>query len=339
MKLSDIGEFGFIERITEKFPQIPLNGITGIGDDCAIIPQHNDFEMVVTTDLLVEDIHFLRDKTTPFDLGYKSLAVNLSDIAAMGALPVASFLSIAIPANLDVNYLDQFIDGYKTLSNKYKVPLLGGDTTKSPDKLTINVCVLGKVKKGKALKRSSAQLGDIIAVTGPLGDSGGGLRLILEDIQDDNEAYNTLIHWHHRPEPAVREGLTLSSLQGIRAMMDISDGLASDLGHILKASGCEATVDLTKIPISDSLKKVSTQQKWNVVEIAVSAGEDYRLLLTIDHKYYDKVAESYNKEFSLPLTPIGSITGKNSSGKIEWTKNGKPTSFSGMGFNHFSKKN
>ena len=335
MKLSEIGEFGFIERLSKKFTDISTSGKKGIGDDCAILPMDERYDLVVTTDLLVEDIHFLRNKTTSYDLGYKSLAVNLSDIAAMGANPVASFLSIAIPSDLDVEYLDGFIEGYKDLSQKYEVDLLGGDTTKSPEKLTINVCVMGKVEKGKARQRSSAQPGDIIAVTGPLGDSGGGLKILLENIHPRDASYDQLLQWHHRPEPAIKEGRKLTSFPGIGAMMDISDGLASDLQHILKASECEAVIDLSKIPISDELKHVSAEQKWNAVEIAVTAGEDYRLLLSINPSSFEELASQYNQEFSLPLSPIGYIKKGDNPGKINWTEKGKPINFSGQGFNHF----
>lgn len=337
MKLSEIGEFGFIERLTKKFHDISINGITGIGDDCAILPMDEQYDLVVTTDLLVEDIHFLRNKIKPFDLGYKSLAVNLSDIAAMGAQPIASFLSVAVPTDVEVDYLDQFIDGYKKLSQKYEVPLLGGDTTKSPKKLTINVCVMGKVEKGKACKRSSARPGDIIAVTGPLGDSGGGLKIILEDIDEKDAAYTTLLQWHHRPEPAIHEGRKLASFSGIGAMMDISDGLASDLQHILKASQCEAVIDLSQIPISDALKQVSSEQNWNAVEIAVTAGEDYRLLFSVNQSSFEELASLYNQEFSIPLSPIGYIQKGETPGKIYWTEDGKPINFSGQGFNHFKQ--
>lgn len=336
MKLSEIGEFGFIERLSENFAQKKEKGVTGIGDDCAIMPLDNKFEQVVTTDMLIEDIHFLREKVSPFLIGYKSLAVNLSDIAAMGAQPTASFLSIAIPSDVEVEYLDRFMEGYKELSEKYNVPLLGGDTTQSPGKLTINVCVLGKIERGKARRRSSARPGDIICVTGPLGDSGGGLKIILENIDKTDDAYHRLTQWHNQPEPAVKEGLWLASYPGVRAMMDISDGIASDLKHILKASRCEATIQLEKIPLSDDLIKVSDKEGWNAINLAVTAGEDYRLLLTVEKSCFKELSNRFNKEFPFPLSPIGIIVDENTPGKIEWTENGKTVNFSGQGFNHFN---
>ena len=302
--MSHLGEFELIGRIaaschSERSEESNPPGILGIGDDCAVLPQKEGLDTLVTTDLLIEGRHFLLSDVTPEQLGWKSAAVNISDIAAMGGKPVASFLSIALPASVDAEWVDRFIAGYSELCGKFGVPLLGGDTSASPSELFINVTVIGECPHGKALVRSSARPGDLICVTGPLGDSAAGLKLILEravaaevpvevqsavpprakSAQNDlrgpsgctpsgtpapSEASSgtiggtpapleaspgtsddswdpsaVLIRRHYLPMPRVEEGIALRECPGVHAMMDISDGIASDLRHILDASGGE----------------------------------------------------------------------------------------------------
>ena len=335
MTLSEIGEFGLIERFSKHFDDFKINGMTGIGDDCAIMPLDDHYEQVVTTDLLVEDIHFLRSRISPFDLGYKSLAVNLSDIAAMGGQPTGSFLSIALPPDLDISIMDGFIEGYRELSKKYNVPLLGGDTTKSTDKLVINICVTGKTLRGKARKRSMAQSGDLVCVTGPLGDSAAGLKTILNQLEQ-NELLEPLVSWHCKPEPAVEEGLWLAQRPETHAMIDISDGIASDLNHIIKSSAKGAEIDISQVPISESLQNAAPAHHWDALDLALTGGEDYRLLVTIDQDKSEELIQLYNQTFTTPLTPIGKIT-DDSSGHIQWIRNGQKIDLEKRGFNHFSK--
>lgn len=333
MKLKEIGEFGFIERFKPSFDHLITNGITGIGDDCSIIPTGEDKDLLVTTDLLIEGVHFLREAIPPFQLGIKSLAVNLSDIAAMGGKPVGSFLSIAIPSDVDIEYLDSFMEGYHHLSDLHKTPLLGGDTTKSLHHLAINVCVIGKCSTGKAKLRSHAKPNDLICVTGVLGNSAAGLQAVLQNIKKDDDV-SILISYHHQPEPRVKEGMLLANIAGVNAMMDISDGIASDLLHILKASGCGATIDIDKLPISETMSKVAINNGWNKYQLAATGGEDYELLLTISPEYYNEANKAFSKTFNQPLMVIGRIV--EGAPTISWSFNGNPTSESLHGFNHFT---
>ncbi len=332
MQLKEIGEFGFIERFKPHFNDLLNGDIIGIGDDCAIIPANENEDWVVTTDLLMEDVHFLRQSITPFQLGYKSLAVNLSDIAAMGGAPMASFLSIAIPKDLEVEYLDQFMEGYHELSKKYNTALLGGDTTKSLKHLAINVVVIGKCSKGKARKRSDAKVGDVICVTGNLGDSAGGLQLLLDGITRIN-SHDELLTKHHQPEPQIKEGIFLAKENGVNAMMDISDGIASDLKHILKASGVSAKIEIQYIPISDQLNDVAQQNNWNALDMATSGGEDYELLLTISASEFDIVKRKFESQFNKSLIKIGTI--ESGDPVINWVNKGNEIQLTSSGFNHF----
>jgi thiamine-monophosphate kinase len=332
MKLKEIGEFGFIERFKPLFGGLVQGAQVGIGDDCAIIPANDKEDWLVTTDLLMEDVHFLRNEIKPEELGYKSLAVNLSDIAAMGGTPLGSFLSIAIPADMEVACLDAFMQGYHQLSSKYNTPLLGGDTTKSLKHLAINVCVIGKCPKGKARRRSMAQAGDVIAVTGNLGGSAGGLQVLLQKRSYAGLSAE-LVQNHHLPEPRLNEGLFLAGFDGIHAMMDISDGVASDLVHILKASGKSAVVDTDKLPFSETLRQMADEFGWDAIELAASGGEDYELLFTVAPEDWQLVQKEFTQKFGKPLYAIGKIT--DGEARINWQRNGQTISFRKSGFNHF----
>ncbi len=333
MKLREIGEFGFIDRVSEQVKDLLLPGYLGIGDDCAVIPFTGKEDYMVTTDLLIEDIHFLKNRITPEELGYKSLAVSLSDIAAKGGTPVASFLSIGIPAETEVGYLDSFIKGYYELSRKYRVQLLGGDTTESKEYIVINVGVIGKCGKGEARLRSMAMAGDIICVTGCLGDSAAGLQVLLQNLPRTHD-HLRLIRIHHMPDPHIKEGLWLAGYPEVHAMMDVSDGISSDLPHILKSSGKSAVVNLDKIPVSATLKKVAPRHGWDIDKLATSGGEDYVLLCTVSPDSFERINAGFNTAFGRDLYNIGGITpGKN---RIKWLKNGKEVLHTQHGFDHFS---
>lgn len=330
------GEFGFIDFIKEHFAgpcgiAVP-EGVRSIGDDCAVIPgAGSNEELLVSTDLLMEGVHFLREESSPGDVGWKAAAVNLSDIAAMGGVPVATFLSIALPKDAQGEWAERFIEGYASISRAYNVPLLGGDTTSSLRDLAINVGIMGKCPNGKALCRDGARVGDTIFVTGPLGDSAGGLHIILNNVKNvvaSNDCVNDdadyLLARHKRPQPRVKEGLALRESGLVGAMMDISDGIASDLRHILKASGVGAEVDLEKLPISEELKSICTRYGWNALELATGGGEDFELLFTAPAEIAQHI--------DFPIYPIGKIV---EGSELHWLSDGRPCDFESTGYKHF----
>lgn len=314
------GEFGFIDFIQNHFPE-PDN-IKGIGDDCAVIPS-GEGDLLFSTDLLMEGVHFLRDESSPEDVGWKAAAVNLSDIAAMGGVPVATFLSIALPKDAQGEWAERFIEGYAEISNLYGVPLLGGDTTSSLRDIAINVGILGRCASNASLMRSGARVGDTIYVTGPLGDSAGGLQAILKGISVTPDV-ETLRRRHKRPVPRVDEGKLLLSTGKIGAMMDVSDGIASDLRHIMKASGVGVAVELDKLPYSPELLSVCAEYGWNKYELATSGGEDFELLLT--------APEGLEKSVDIPLYPIGKIVAGED---LTWTIDNEPVNQDFTGYRHF----
>ena len=315
------GEFELIDWIKGQFP-VP-DGILGIGDDCAVLPQREGVETLVSTDMLVEGVHFLLEDIDPYSLGWKSAAVNLSDIAGMGGKPVGTFLCCALPKGLDESFLEGFFNGYKAISDRFDCPLLGGDTTSSKDRLCINVTALGECPAGHSHKRSQAMPGDLVCVTGPLGDSGAGLKIILEGSAAEGME-STLRERHYRPVPRVEEGIRLASTPGVNAMMDISDGIGSDLRHILKASGAAARVDVRSLPLSAEMQDVCQKRGWDPVELATGGGEDYELLFTC------------RPGTSIPVahTVIGEILATGSghdAGTVEWIGGDRDY----KGFRHF----
>ena len=314
------GEFGFIDMIRQRF-DVPV-GMMGIGDDCAVIPAGKS-EFIYSTDMLMEGVHFLRDVASPEDIGWKSLAVNLSDIAAMGGTPAATFLSIALPKDVQGEWAERFIEGYAELSKRINVPLLGGDTTSSLRDIAINGGVLGRVPPGKSVKRSGASVGHGIYVTGNLGDSAGGLQAILNN-WDKTQEVESLIQSHIKPMPRIEEGQALMNTELIGAMMDISDGIASDLRHIMKASGVGAEVHLDRIPMSYNLKWACEKYGKNAYALAAGGGEDYELLFTAPADIEDLV--------DFPIYRIGEVVPGNS---LIWMENGCPVDFDIKGFSHF----
>ena len=307
-------EFGFIEQIRTRFASLPDNGFEGIGDDCAVLPLGGGESLVFTADLLTEGVHFLRAATTPRELGGKSLAVNLSDVAAMGAAPVASFLSLSLPPGVTGVWIDAFLAGYHALSTQFGVPLLGGDTTSARDRLTVSVTAIGRAENTHLKRRGDAKPGDRIFVTGYLGDSAQGLQDMLSGRD------TPFIALHNKPEPFVNEGIWLGGRNEVHAMMDISDGIASDLLHILQMSGVGAEVSLDMIPTNTP------------IELAVAGGEDYKLLLTADVGAAARLAEDYKAKFGEPLYEIGRIV---AGVEIRWLDCGNPVLLECEGFAHF----
>jgi thiamine-monophosphate kinase len=308
MTIKKIGEFGFIKKISRGCLIRPDSIVKAIGDDAAAFTTDPARISLITTDLLVERIHFLRNAISGFDLGYKSLAVNLSDIAAMGGTARESFVSIAIPEDCPLEYLEAVYDGMKDLAAQFDVNILGGDTTGSKVDLIINVVVHGTVVREEMLCRDAAEPGDVIFSTGYLGDSKAGLHLILNNIPADSNAWRNLLRAHLRPVPHLAEGRFLAQQPGVKAAIDTSDGLSSDLGHIAEESQVGAVLCADKIPVSGDLKLFCRQYHFDPVEYALSGGEDYTLLCTVSPGEAEIVAAEFEEKFARPLFRIGEIT-------------------------------
>jgi len=330
--LSELGEFGLIKRFSKQFLQKLPRGYTGIGDDCAIIPINEKEVLLVTTDMLIEDSHFLKNKISAFDLGLKSIMVNLSDMAAMGGTPDSAFLSIGLPAGSEIKWIDNFFKGIKSVCDEYGVYLMGGDTTKSPDRVVINIVVIGKGIQSEVKKRSAAKTGDIICVNDFVGDSGAGLRILLENLPQDRDS-GWLVKRHNCPRANVKEGQWLAGRKDVHAMMDISDGIESDIHRLMESSNIGAEIELDRVPISAELFRVSAKYSWNVHEIAVTGGEDYCLMFTVAERSVDKILQGYEKEFKRPFYRIGKI--KEANAGLIFLYNGRSMALKKHGWDHF----
>jgi len=330
MNFEKWGEENFIEFISKEFP-VDRN-IIGIGDDCAVIPIEEGKAWLITTDALVEGVHFLKNEISAKDLGYKTVVVNVSDIYAMGGMPNYAFLTIALPKTLECIWMQQFIKGFKEACKKWNILLLGGDTVGSKRDIFINLTLIGLGDQNKIKYRNQAQSGDVICVSGFLGQSAGGLKA-LQTKTPRSLPVNHLIHTHFRPELLIEEGSWLASHSEVHAMMDISDGLNCDLKKLLKKSDKGAVVDIDQIPISPQLLEVSITQEWDALELALVGGEDYCLLLTVCSDAFNALQKSFQKQFQRSLFAIGNIN--DSSNELIYQRKGESIPINYTSYNHF----
>ncbi|MFY8298301.1 thiamine-phosphate kinase [Pseudoalteromonas sp. SS15] len=297
----------------------------GIGDDCALVTIPEGCQLAVTTDTLVEGVHFFSD-ISPKALGHRILAVNLSDLAAMGAEPAWISIGLTLP-NVDETWLEQFTEGMHDIAEYYNVQLIGGDTTQGP--LTITVCAKGIVPKGKALTRSGAKVGDWLYVTGDLGDAALAIEARKQgwELSEAHRAY--VQKKFDYPAPQVAAGQVLRGLAN--SAIDISDGLLADLNHILTHSGVGATIHADKVPLSNALKNLPDEEVR--LMLAMAYGDDYQLLFTVPDS--NRVAvEKRLAEYGVTPTCIGQINAN--AGDVSLLYKDKPWPFPATGFEHFS---
>jgi thiamine-monophosphate kinase len=294
----------------------------GIGDDCAVLEPAAGRALLATTDLLLEDVHFRRRYAAPGDIGWKALAVNLSDVAAMGGRPRWALVALACPETVTSAEVLEFCDAMRALAVAHDVALVGGDTSASPAGWIVNVTVLGETIASPKL-RSGARPGDLIAVTGPLGRSAAGLAL-LEAAPGER---GDLVRAHLRPVPRVREGQALGEVDGVTAMIDLSDGLASDLERIAEESGVGARVELARLPIDAATHAAAARLALDATSWATSGGEDYELLLTV------RPAALAEASAAASLTVIGEIT---AAGPVEFLSAEGRATAPPPGFEHFT---
>jgi thiamine-monophosphate kinase len=334
MQISDIDEFKLINSLDKIIKNTNTKVKVGIGDDGAIIETDPNCQTIVTTDMLIEEVHFRKDKITPFQLGYKSLAVNISDIIAMGGIPTQSTISLGIPANTEVKYIEEIYHGLNTLAQKYEINIIGGDTTSSPDKLIINVNLLGKVAKNNYLLRSTAKSENHILVTGNLGNSKAGLEILLSNNYHQLKSkYTKLIKKHLQPEIRLKEMKLIKKISPITAMNDISDGLASELHEIAKASKVGIKIYEERIPISKQTIAVAKKLESFPLNYALFGGEDYELLFTVPANKSQEIKERVEKGLGTKISIIGEISSENLG--VELITSQKKIKLEKEGYNHF----
>ena len=335
--VNELGEFGLIEHLTEHFSNKNKSTIKGVGDDAAVI-DNGKFVTVVSTDMLVEGIHFDLIYTPLKHLGYKSVIVNLSDIYAMNAIPKQITVSLAFSNRFSVEALDEFYEGVKLACERYHVDLVGGDTTSSPKGIIISITAIGQCEKEKLTYRSTAQVGDLMCVTGDFGAAYLGLQILERekqvylsspDVQPDLEEQNYLIGRQLKPEaqkPMI-EAFRKADLTPT-SMIDVSDGLASEIFHICKESGVGAFVEESGVPIHPDAELMALKFRMDPITCALSGGEDYELLFTINPKDLDKV------KYLAGIYIMGEIVEASEGIKLH-TKGGNIHPIKAQGWKHF----
>ena len=321
-----MNEFQLIERYFRRAPRNADVRI-GVGDDGAVIAPAPGMEYVVTVDMLVEGRHFAAG-TDPQALGHKALAVNLSDLAAMGALPRFVLLAGALPA-ADPAWLSAFMRGFDALAREYDVELIGGDTTRGP--CTICVTALGELPAGTALTRSGASPGDLVYVSGQIGDAALALAVDAGRTDVDGTRLASLQRRLHEPQPRVALGVALRGVAS--AALDISDGLTGDLAHILAASRVGATLQLVRVPCGDELRaKLASRERELALGCILAGGDDYELCFTAPPAMRERV-DAIALALGLPLTSIGTITVDAAFSVID--EHGRPLPALPRAFDHF----
>lgn len=332
MRLAELGEFGFIERIAKLVgaPQAPVE--VGIGDDAAVLKLAAAEYLLVTTDVLVEDVHFRRQWLTAGQIGARVACAGLSDIAAMGGEPVAAFVSAAWPPTLEVAAAEDLMVGLAEVVGQYGAVLAGGDTTASPQGIFIDVIILGTTPQ--PWLRSGAQPGDILMVTGSLGEAAAALALLQAGhVTDASALPQALARRFASPTPRLAVVKALAARNAVKAAIDISDGLVQDAGHLSERSRVAVILESARVPISPICRQTAQQLGQDPVQWALTSGEEYELLLAVSPDLAEQAAELVAEQAGTILTQIGSIT--EGEGVTVLDESGKPMEVTSSGWDHF----
>jgi thiamine-monophosphate kinase len=312
-------EFDFINSIRKR---VTSSIVTGIGDDAAVFRSNAGKETVVSVDLLIEDIDFRRTTIPPYLLGHKALAVSLSDLAAMGSRPLSALISIGMPEDVwQTDFVDRMYDGWLDLANHYGVQLIGGDTSRAHEHIVIDSIAIGECTAGMAVKRTGGRPGDQIFVTGSLGAAAAGLRLIERGAHlaeqnladEDSQKLDHVLLRQLRPEPRVGWGIVLGEEQLATAMIDLSDGLSSDLNHLCEACKAGALIDASLLPIDERVVELCGRRALDPLQLALHGGEDYELLFTVKP---ESVARLPRRVDGVEIKRIGELTNPEKGVKI-----------------------
>ena len=325
--IRELGEFGFLRRLRQRAIVRAAGGrptggraadppgvVVGMGDDAAVLElpvppgAGGGLQLLATGDMMVEGSHFLLSVISPRQLGHKVLAVNLSDLAAMGGKPLAALLSLGLKGDETTDFLDEFYEGLWQVGERYGCPLVGGDTISSPRAMIVDVAALGTVPAGRAVLRSGARPGDLVLVTGHLGASAAGLHLGLHPgvvVADADRA--EVVRAHLEPLPRLEESQAIAAAGPAHAMMDISDGLANEVNHICEFSGVGARLRGERIPMGEATRRVAAAAGVDPLAWALYGGEDYELVFTVDPRAAEAVARAVADATGTLVTAVGEV--------------------------------
>lgn len=322
--LRDIGEFGLIERLQRVLATSPLV-VEGIGDDCAVL-RFGDRLLLVTSDLFVENVHFRLEWATPTDIGWKAAASSLSDIAAMGGAPLFCLTSLACPAETPTTFVDELYQGMSSALSRFGAVIVGGDTTCVESGITLDVTIIGEAVGNRCLRRHGAEVGDRVVVTGHCGMSSAGLHALK-----NGHNVPELVQAHLRPLPRVSEGQWLCRKPGVHAMIDVSDGLLQDLGHIAAFSYLGINLMSETFPVPAVLSRYAWENKCRPDVFLLHGGEDYELAFTVAASEADAVLDAFHHEFRIETTTMGVVTDKWLGVRVD----GEP--IDSAGYDHFKQ--
>lgn len=338
MRISEVGEFGLIERIKRALPQPGAEVVVGIGDDVAVLKSGGPEYLLATCDVQAENVHFLRSAITPYQLGRRIAAINLSDIAAMGGVPQWALVSLALPPELETEFVDALYQGMQEELGRGGAAIVGGNLSRMEKDIVIDLCLLGKVLPEHLLLRSGARRGDLIMVTGALGDSRAGCELIRDAGLAVSEGCREQARERHlTPQPRLQEGQVLGRSGLVHAMADVSDGMLGDLGHICRASRVGAELWLGNIPVGAAAREVAQAAGQDAVSWALTGGEDYELLFTVASECAAEVQKMLKEETGTLCHVVGQVIGELEGVQVR-LEDGKRTGSSkgAGGWDHFA---
>ncbi len=332
MILKDLGEFGLIRRLKKKLASHSSELMVGINDDAAVFKAHEQLSLL-TTDAFVEGVHFDLKYMSFHDVGWRLLAANLSDIAAMGGIPEYAVLTVALRDDLTVGAVDDFYRGMSGIAQQFSVDIIGGDTTRTPDRLFFSLTIYGRVERERLVLRSGAREEDAVLVTGSPGNSIAGLEILKLQRASLLEKFPEAVKQHRTPQPRVREARHLVENFHIHAMIDVSDGVASEIGHVCQSSDVGARLYADKIPLSAAARNIAEMQGAKPLSYALYGGEDFELLFTAPKSESTSIIRELKTVFNLQCSNIGKITSLDKGVMLIDGERAAP--LAAQGFDHF----
>jgi thiamine-monophosphate kinase len=336
VRVSELGEFGLIRRIAARLPDYREDVRAAVGDDVAVLALDPGTCGLATCDIQVEGVHFSRELITPFQLGRRAAAVNLSDIAAKGGIPEHLLVSLALPPDLEVSWVDGLYAGLAEEGSRHGVDIVGGNLSRTEGPIVVDVFLMGKVSVEEVIFRSGARPGDVVLVTGWLGEAAVGLSLLRGGPGDVREGWRHLLEAYLTPTPRVKEGRSVAASRHATAMIDLSDGLSSDVGHICEQSWVGVRLFADRLPISGAVRDVAEVTGREGWALALEGGEDYELCLTVPAAAEEEVAAQVREETGTQLTCVGEIL-KQEAGRWVVLPDGSEVPLRPGGWNHFAR--
>ncbi len=333
-KEDSIGEFELIreiERLINSQVKTSSDIILGIGDDCAIFRPSRDMDIIITCDCAIEDRHYLKEHFSPFEIGRRAMVMNVSDIASMGGVPLYALISLELTPGIELDYVQEIYRGFLSVLNPLNARIIGGNMSSSTH-ISIHICLIGGIKKGKALTRAGAGVGDLVFITGFPGQSALGLELILEGKREDK--YSSLLNAYLRPRHRLKEAKKIAESGLATSMIDISDGLSGDLSHICEKSNVGAEIYLERLPLNESITTVCKEKGINPREVVLGPSDDYELIFTCRPDSADKLLKFISSISDIKVTQIGRIVEKEKGIRLVF-QDGSISSLNTPGWDHF----